>query len=58
MASSAVNQLPVYLPPHETLGEAEAVGIFLNAGLQQENITLLHCLSAYPAPEDKSIYEP
>ena len=56
MASAAVkNQLPVYLSTGmSTLGEVEAaLEIFLEAGLHRSSITLLHCLSAYPAPEDQ-----
>ena len=56
MATAAANdQLPVYLSTGmSTLGEVEAaLEIFLEAGLRRETITLLHCLSAYPAPEDQ-----
>ena len=56
MAKTAANgQLPVYLSTGmSTLGEVEAaLEIFLKAGLRRDNITLLHCLSAYPAPEDQ-----
>ena len=50
-----VNRKPVYLSTGmSNLGEVEAaLDIFLDAGLKRENITLLHCLSAYPAPEDQ-----
>ena len=54
MATNAANgQLPVYLSTGmSTLGEVEAaLEIFLKAGLSRDSITLLHCLSAYPAPE-------
>ncbi len=49
------NQLPVYLSTGmSTLGEVEsALQIFLDAGMSRSEITLLHCLSAYPAPEDQ-----
>lgn len=56
MATAAAScQLPVYLSTGmSTLGEVEAaLQIFLDTGLPRETITLLHCLSAYPAPEDQ-----
>lgn len=53
--AAASSQLPVYLSTGmSTLGEVEAaLQIFLAAGLRRETITLLHCLSAYPAPENQ-----
>ena len=53
--AAATGQLPVYLSTGmSTLGEVEAaLEIFLEAGLPRESITVLHCLSAYPAPEEQ-----
>lgn len=53
--AAASDQLPVYLSTGmSTLGDAEAaLQVFLDAGLAREQITLLHCLSAYPAPEEQ-----
>ena len=56
MASAATTRnLPVYLSTGmSNLGEVEAaLNVFLEAGLQREQVTLLHCLSAYPAPEEQ-----
>ena len=56
MAAAAVNHsLPLYLSTGmSTLGEVEAaLQLFLEAGLPRQQITLLHCLSAYPAPEEQ-----
>jgi N,N'-diacetyllegionaminate synthase len=56
MASAAAGrQLPVYLSTGMcTLGEVEdALEVFLDAGVPRAQVTLLHCLSAYPAPEDQ-----
>ena len=56
MAAAAFNRkLPVYLSTGmSNLGDVEAaLQLFLDAGLLRNQITLLHCLSAYPAPEDQ-----
>lgn len=56
MASAAASRcLPVYLSTGmSNLGEVEAaLQVFLDAGLERERVTLLHCLSAYPAPEEQ-----
>ena len=56
MASAAsTRSLPVFLSTGmSTLGEVEAaLQVFLDGGVLQERITLLHCVSAYPAPEDQ-----
>ena len=56
MAAASVSfHLPVYLSTGmSTLGEVEAaLEVFLEAGVQRENVTLMHCLSAYPAPEEQ-----
>ena len=54
-ASAAARRLPVYLSTGMcTLGEVEeALQVFLAADLPRSQITLLHCLSAYPAPESQ-----
>lgn len=53
--AAASNQFPVYLSTGmSTLGEVEAaLEIFLEAGLPRDAITVMHCLSAYPAPEEQ-----
>jgi N,N'-diacetyllegionaminate synthase len=56
MAAAAASRcLPVYLSTGMcSLGEVEAaLQLFLEAGLPRQRITLLHCLSAYPAPEEQ-----
>jgi N,N'-diacetyllegionaminate synthase len=56
MAAAAIRHgLPVYLSTGmSTLGEVEAaLQVFLENGLQREALTLMHCVSAYPAPEDQ-----
>jgi len=56
MAAAAASRcLPVYLSTGmSNLGEVEAaLHLFLEAGLLRQQITLLHCLSAYPAPEEQ-----
>lgn len=56
MAAAAVtHQLPVYLSTGMcNLGEVEAaLQVFLDVELPRSQITLLHCLSAYPAPEEQ-----
>jgi N,N'-diacetyllegionaminate synthase len=56
MATAAADrQLPVYLSTGmSSLGEVEeALRVFLEAGVSRSQITLLHCLSAYPAPEEQ-----
>ena len=56
MATTAAGrQLPVYLSTGMcNLGEVEdALKVFLDAGVPRAQVTLLHCLSAYPAPEDQ-----
>jgi N,N'-diacetyllegionaminate synthase len=47
--------MPVYLSTGmSSLGDVEeALQVFLDAGVPRAQITLLHCLSAYPAPEDQ-----
>lgn len=54
-AAAAARALPVYLSTGMcSLGEVEeALQVFLEAELPRSQITLLHCLSAYPAPEDQ-----
>lgn len=54
-AAAASRHLPVYLSTGmSTLGEVEeALQVFMGAGVPQEAVTLMHCLSAYPAPEDQ-----
>ena len=54
-AAAASRNLPVYLSTGmSNLGEVEAaLQLFLEAGLPRQQITLLHCLSAYPAPEEQ-----
>lgn len=53
--AAASRRLPVYLSTGmSNLGDVEAaLQVFLDAGLQRQSITLLHCLSAYPAPEEQ-----
>ena len=53
--AAAARQLPVYLSTGMcTLGEVEdALQVFLDAGVPRAQVTLLHCLSAYPAPEEQ-----
>jgi N,N'-diacetyllegionaminate synthase len=56
MAAAAANRhMPVYLSTGmSTLGEVEAaLEVFLEAGVPRQAITLMHCLSAYPAPEEQ-----
>ena len=56
MAAAAASRcLPVYLSTGmSNLGEVEAaLQLFLEAGLPRQQITLLQCLSAYPAPEEQ-----
>jgi N,N'-diacetyllegionaminate synthase len=54
-AAAAARGLPVYLSTGMcSLGEVEAaLQVFLEAELPRSQITLLHCLSAYPAPEEQ-----
>jgi len=54
-AAAASRHLPVYLSTGmSTLGEVEAaLEVFLEAGVPRRAITLMHCLSAYPAPEEQ-----
>jgi N-acetylneuraminate synthase len=54
-AAAAARRLPVYLSTGMcSLGEVEdALQVFLDAGMPRAQVTLLHCLSAYPAPEDQ-----
>lgn len=54
-AAAASRNLPVYLSTGmSNLGEVEAaLQLFLEAGVPRQQITLLHCLSAYPAPEEQ-----
>ena len=54
-AAAASRPMPVYLSTGmSTLGEVEAaLEVFLDAGVQRQAITLMHCLSAYPAPEEQ-----
>jgi N,N'-diacetyllegionaminate synthase len=54
-AAAASRKLPVYLSTGMcTLGEVEdALQVFLDAGVPRSQVTLLHCLSAYPAPEEQ-----
>ncbi|KZR61082.1 N-acetylneuraminate synthase [Prochlorococcus sp. MIT 1306] len=54
MASCAKkHKMPIYMSTGMTnLGEIEsAFNIFLEAGINRNSITLLHCVSSYPAPE-------
>ena len=46
------NKLPVYLSTGMcTLGEIEeALHVFLSSGLKREQVTIMHCVSAYPTP--------
>jgi len=56
MAAAAASRcLPVYLSTGmSNLGEVEAaLQLFLEAGLHRQQVSLLHCLSAYPAPEEQ-----
>lgn len=50
--ASAQSQLPVLLSTGmSSLGEVEAaLSVFLNAKVARNSVTLLHCLSSYPAP--------
>ena len=50
---SCASDLPVYISSGmSTLGDVEAaLKVFLDEGVKRESITLLHCLSSYPAPE-------
>ena len=53
MAQSAFqHNLPVYMSTGmSTLSEIEAaMNVFLSCGVSRSNITIMHCLSAYPAP--------
>ncbi|MCP9941915.1 N-acetylneuraminate synthase [Cyanobium sp. ATX 6E8] len=54
-AAAAARRLPVYLSTGMcNLGDVEdALQVFLDAGVPRAQVTLLHCLSAYPAPEDQ-----
>ena len=54
-AAAFSNNKPVYLSTGmSSLGEIEeCLSIFMEAGLKRKDITLLHCLSAYPAPEEQ-----
>ena len=54
-AHACKHSLPVYLSTGmSTLGEVEAaLNVFLSTGLPREQVTLMHCLSAYPAPESE-----
>ena len=54
-AAASSRPMPVYLSTGmSTLGEVEAaLEVFLDAGVQRQAITLMHCLSAYPAPEEQ-----
>ena len=54
-AAAASHPMPVYLSTGmSTLGEVEAaLEVFLEAGVPRQAITLMHCLSAYPAPEEQ-----
>jgi len=49
------HRLPVYLSTGmSSIGEVEAaLQVFLEAGIPRKAVTLLHCLSAYPAPEEE-----
>jgi len=53
--AAASRPMPVYLSTGmSTLGEVEAaLEVFLEAGVPRQAITLMHCLSAYPAPEEQ-----
>ena len=54
-AAASTRHMPVYLSSGmSTLGEVEAaLEMFLEAGVPRKAITLMHCLSAYPAPEEQ-----
>ena len=54
-AAASSRPMPVYLSTGmSTLGEVEAaLEVFLEAGVPRQAITLMHCLSAYPAPEEQ-----
>ena len=53
--AAAKRNMPVFLSTGmSTLGDVEAaLEIFLTAGISREKITLMHCLSAYPAPVEQ-----
>ena len=53
--ASIERNLPVYLSTGmSTLEEVEAaLGVLFRRGVPKGNITVLHCVSAYPAPEDQ-----
>ncbi len=53
--AAITHHLPVYLSTGmSNLGEVEAaLKVFLDAGVNQSDVTLLHCLSAYPAPQEQ-----
>ena len=56
MANAAKKRsLPVYLSTGmSTLGDVEeALQVFIDAGISRRQVTLMHCISAYPAPEDQ-----
>ncbi len=53
MARTAkAHELPIYLSTGmSSIGEVEeALQIFINEGIKRDDITLMHCLSSYPAP--------
>tara|TARA_Y100001968_G_C19450322_1_gene768094 strand:- start:4285 stop:5292 length:1008 start_codon:yes stop_codon:yes gene_type:complete len=52
---SKLENIPVFLSTGmSTLGEIEeAIQIFLDEGINRKKITLMHCLSAYPAPPEE-----
>ena len=52
-AHSLQHSLPVYLSTGmSSLGDVEAaLQVFLTTGLSREQVTLMHCLSAYPAKQ-------
>ena len=49
------NRLPVYMSTGmSNLSEVEtALQIFLDKGIKRTDVTLMHCLSSYPAPSDE-----
>ena len=53
--ASVIKELPVYLSTGmSTLEEVEAaLGVLFSRGVQKEKLTILHCVSAYPAPEEQ-----
>ncbi len=56
MAKAAKSHnLPVYMSTGMCdLGEVEAaLQVFIEAGVERTDITLMHCISAYPAPTDQ-----